>query len=491
MLRERSFAHRGGIAACRVGDQSLTWEELHSRASALAAKLAEGSGPVLIYGEKSPAYVIAMVGCLWAGRPFVPAGPHYPAQRVSSMVAQANIRTAICLQPLPAALQDAVHCVSIPLQGGENFALPAAALDDIAYILFTSGSTGAPKGVMVTYANLENFIAWFTTRPAIAGLYPHAVLNQAQFTFDLSVADFYYTLYTGCTLELSMEGCPISDCGSRAQLAVMTPSFADCCLLDERFAAKTLPCLQTIFFCGEPLRGSTVRRLWRRFPGLRIINAYGPTEATCAVTAVEITPELAKEERLPIGYRHGEAVTVTLEQQDSITLQAGSTADDDSVSGEQFHGRSGRITLQGQSVAAGYLGGEGFHGRFVTGDIGYFENEYLWYVARCDDQIKYKGYRIEPGEIEVALTALSGIHQAVVLPRKDRLGRVISLQAVAAATGDPQEEQVRQALACALPEYMVPRRILFCRALPMTVNGKIDRRKAAALLSESTVPTEE
>ena len=166
-------------------------------------------------------------------------------------------------------------------------------------------------------------------------------------------------------------------------------------------------------------------------------------------------------------------------------------ADDDSVSGEQNHSCSGCITLQGLSVAAGYLGGEEFHGRFVTGDIGYFENGYLWYVARCDDQIKYKGYRIEPGEIEAALTALPGIHQAVVLPCKDRLGRVISLQAVAAATGEPQEEQVRQALASMLPEYMVPRRILFCRALPMTVNGKIDRRKAAALLDQSTVPTDE
>ena len=178
-----------------------------------------------------------------------------------------------------------------------------------------------------------------------------------------------------------------------------------------------------------------------------------------------------------------------MEQPDGIVQQEGRTADD--TVGEQFHDHSGHITLQGLSVAAGYLGGEEFHGRFVTGDIGYFESGYLWYASRCDDQIKYKGYRIEPGEIEAALTALPGIHQAVVLPRKDRLGRVISLQAVAAATGEPQEEQVRQALASMLPEYMVPRRILFCRALPMTVNGKIDRRKAAALLDQSTVPTDE
>lgn len=455
MLRERSFAHRYGIA-CRMGDQSLGWEELHRRAAALAGLLAAGHGPVLLYGKKSPEYVIAIAGCLWAGRPYIPAGPHIPAARVAAMARLAGAVTAVFLTPPPDELRD-MACVPLPRQGEGVYALPAVEPKDIAYILFTSGSTGTPKGVMVSYANLENFIKWFSGRPAIAGIYCRAVLNQAQFSFDLSVADLYYTLYTGCTLELPPDGVPLCCCGSRAELAVMTPSCADQCLMDEGFAAKQLPCLQTIFFCGETLRGSTVRRLWRRFPGLRVINAYGPTEATCAVTSAEITPELAEAENLPIGLHSQEAVAVYLDRNDCICLQ-------------------------GPSVAAGYLDGERFDGKFMTGDLGEFRAGCLWYRGRCDEQIKYKGYRIEPGEIEAILVSQKGIRQAVVLPRRDHLGRVISLQVLVTATGPLQEGALREQLRFILPDYMVPRRIVQCEKLPLTANGKIDRRKAGELL---------
>lgn len=370
MLRERSFSHRGGIC-CRMGEQALGWEELHGRAAALAAVLAGGSGPVLLYGPKSPDYVIAMVGCLWAGRPYIPAGPHLPALRVAAMVRQSGAKTAVCITPLPQDAAAGLTCIRLPQQGGEDYTLPPVSGDDVAYILFTSGSTGTPKGVMVTYANLDHFIEWFTGRPAIAGLYPHAVLNQAQFSFDLSVADLTYALFTGCTLELPVEDTPIHAMGSRAELAVMTPSFADCCLLEEQFTAKNLPCLQTVFFCGER-----------------------------------------------------------------------------------------------------------FSGRFPTGDLGRLENGLLWYIGRCDDQIKYKGYRIEPGEIEAAMTALPGVRQAVVLPRKDRFGRVISLRALAAVEDNVREDDLRRSLRQTLPDYMIPRQIAFCAALPITTNGKTDRRQA-------------
>lgn len=464
MLRKRSFAHHGGIC-CRMGERVLSWQELHSRASALAAELSSSREPVLIYGEKSPEYVIAIAGCLWAGRPYIPTGAHIPLLRIKKMREEAGVKTAVTLSPLPCEMQDGMTCLTVPQQGISDYCLPETAGEDIAYILFTSGSTGRPKGVMVTYLNLENFIEWFASRPAIAALYPHAVLNQAQFSFDLSVADLYYTLYTGCTLELPPEGIPLSACGSRAELAVMTPSYADCCLLDECFAARALPCLQTIFFCGEPLRGSTVRRLWQRFPGLRIINAYGPTEATCAISSAEITPDLAAQEVLPIGRESGEAVDITLSAEN-------------------------RICLQGTSVAAGYLNGVCFEGRFLTGDLGHFEKEYLWYDGRCDDQIKYKGYRIEPVEIEAALTAQPNVQQAVVLPRYDRLGRVVALRALVTTDGTTDEETLREALRHTLPDYMIPRQIVFLEALPMTVNGKIDRRKAA-LLGERPTQTGE
>ena len=197
----------------------------------------------------------------------------------------------------------------------------------------------------------------------------------------------------------------------------------------------------------------TVRTLEKRFEGLRILNAYGPTEATCAVTSAEITPALAQQEALPIGHDGGEAVEVLLDQH-------------------------GRITLQGKSVAVGYLGGERFSDQFPTGDLGRLENGLLWYIGRCDDQIKYKGYRIEPGEIEAAMTALPGVRQAVVLPRKDRFGRVISLRALAAAEDNVREDDLRRSLRQTLPDYMIPRQIAFCAALPITANGKTDRRQA-------------
>ena len=455
MIRERSFSHTGGVC-CQMGQHRLSWQELHERAAALAAMLERYNGAVLIYGEKSPEYVAAIAGCLWAGLPYVPVGPHIPAFRIASMIKQAQIKAAVCLSPLPGELCGCFDCLEMPQAGNTHFALRAISPEDTAYILFTSGSTGMPKGVAVSYQNIENFIEWFSTRPAIAGLYPRAVLNQAQFSFDLSVADLYYALYTGCTLELQQENTRLSTAGSRAELAVMTPSYADFCLMDTEFKAAMLPCLQTVFFCGEPLRCSTVRRLWSRFPGLRIINAYGPTEATCAVCSAEITPDLTEATALPIGMEAGEAVQITI-------------------------GSDNRIYLQGKSVAVGYLNGEVFEGCFAAGDIGHYADGYLWFDGRCDDQIKYKGYRIEPYEIEAALAAQPGIRQAVVLPRKDPTGRVISLYALVTAEGAVQEQALREALRSTLPDYMIPKQIRQCEELPMTQNGKIDRRKAGLI----------
>ena len=172
--------------------------------------------------------------------------------------------------------------------------------------------------------------------------------NQALYSFDLSVADVYYSLAVGAELapltQQEQRDFPIlfarlADSG--AELAVLTPSFAELCLCDRRFCTALLPRLRVIFFCGEPLKPRTAARLFERFPGVRVLNAYGPTEATCAVCCAEITPGMTGWPRLPVG-RTDEAAVRLLVMEGNRTLPEGA---------------EGELVLCGASVAAGYCGG--------------------------------------------------------------------------------------------------------------------------------------
>lgn len=480
MLREALFSHREGNC-CRMAGKSISWSEVHGCAAGLAAFLREQPGDsVLLFGYKGFDYVISIVACLFAGKTYIAATPALPEERILSMAEQSKTEHIVNMVPGHRWGNAALTVKTVEFaQAAKAYqpmeSLPQVSPEAIAYLLFTSGSTGTPKGVRVTYANLESFLRWFTTLPALAELSPAVVLNQAQFSFDLSVADLYYTFWKGSSLALLPEyeilqgndPFPALE-ESHAELGVFTPSFADICLMDDRFHAGNLPDLKTIFFCGETLRVGTVQRLWKRFPGLRVLNAYGPTEATCAVSAVEITPELACGESLPIGHAQGEAVTIR------IVDEAGTKA---------APGESGIIVLSGKSVAAGYLdGGTGFgtldgERSFLTGDRGCFSQGYLWYEGRIDDQLKYKGYRIEPGEIESALCTLPMVRQAAVLPILLADGRVMALSAHIAVDDECTEERIKVELRRKLPDYMIPRTILFYDQLPLTPNGKIDRKR--------------
>lgn len=330
-----------------------------------------------------------------------------------------------------------------------------------AYRIYTSGTTGEPKGIEVTRGNLSSFLGWFGSIPAIAETKPRSVLNQAMFSFDLSVADLWYSLRENIRLTV-MERRLFMDLPamfrrmseSGAELAVLTPAFAELCLCDSGFSRELLPELRVIFFCGETLRPATAAKLFGRFPRVRILNAYGPTECCCAVTAAEITPDMTRGAALPTG---------------DLSHTAGG-----------IHIKDGEIVITGASVAryarcakcsGSSAGGFGeYRGErcFFTGDRGSVSGGMLWFGGRLDRQVKLMGYRIEPEDIENNILKIPGVNQAAVSVRNGRLSALV------AAVGTTPEE-IRRRLAELVPAYMLPGRITITDVLPVSGNFKLRR----------------
>ena len=367
--------------------------------------------------------------------------------------------------------------------------------DDIYYILFTSGSTGKPKGVQVTYRCLNNFLKWTSSIITRYDSSHLIFLNQAPFSFDLSVMDLYTSLYMGGTLYILNKSIQMSFpllvdalAGSDTSVWVSTPSFAEMCLSDKKFSQGLMPNLRVFLFCGEVLTNSTALKLIDRFPEAKIINTYGPTESTVAVTEQIVTKELAeKEEPLPIG-RAKKNTTIEI-------------WDDNDNKAE--NGVSGEIIIIGDTVAAGYYNNpEETKKAFIqvnrnntvmsaykTGDNGYIDDAgVLYYIGRKDNQIKLNGYRIEIGDIEENILKLNTVSKVVVIP-KYRNGRVKYLAAFLTLSEDYNKEKEREKIQYLknklremLPEYMIPKKWNILNAMPVNVNGKIDRKKLEEMI---------
>ena len=427
-------------AAYRTGDDVRSYGALWADAQRTAGLLRrQGTGPVLIRGTAHPDTLTAMLACLLAGRAYVPIDPQLPGARAAAIRAQTRstctLRSADCAgDGLRLAELDAFRDAPVQAQPG-----------DTAYIIFTSGSTGTPKGVPISVRNLAHFIRWLRTIPAMHSDTPTAVFNPARYSFDLSVAGMYLALSGGHTLvapsaaqAARLTGAREAMAAAGASVAVVTPTYFKRCLLDEACTASAIPTLRCIYFCGERLDPSLVRAIWARFPAVRIVNAYGPTEATSADAAVQIT------------------------------------ADD------------GELVLRGASVFGGYLDGraggyfrDGGENAYRTGDLGAVRGGRIYCFGRCDQQVKYKGYRIELGDIEENINRSPGVRECAVIPRRYADGAVKLLKAFVAADG-MDADQIRAALAAALPEYMIPKVICCVDALPVNANGKIDRKELAS-----------
>ena len=441
------------LVAHRSGDRLLTYGELLARSDTLAAwldaELGDSRAPVAVHGHKEPEMLVAFLGVVKSGRPYVPIDLSIPAQRVERIVQTAG--AALTLTP--------ARIASLPAIPSPHRAIVQSP-DRPFYILFTSGSTGEPKGVVITRANLEHFVAWMLAEQRFAAP-GETFLNQAPFSFDLSVMDLYASLATGGTL-FSITKDHVANLKALAQ--------------------PMLPHLRRFLFCGETLAPETASQLLDRFPEAEVWNTYGPTEATVATTSVRITREvLAKWSPLPVGAAmSGTRVVILGENGERVS-----------------DGERGEIVIAGPNVSPGYLGRDDLTAKaffdldgvraYRTGDWGRERAGQIFFEGRRDSQVKVNGYRIELGDLEANLRALPEIADAVVLPvekhgRIDALAAVVVLAVEKTGSDFAFTAQLKTRLGERLPAYMIPRKFLYVDAFPMTANGKADRRKLGEML---------
>ena len=459
------------------GDRTLTFGELRVRSDALASHLADRFGnarrPIAVLGHREPEMLVAFLGAVKSGRAYVPLDNGLPQRRIDTILDTA--RVAVVLSPPDIADLSA-----------SDAAAPVGCLarDDPFYIIFTSGSTGEPKGVIITLGCLEHFLGWMLTEQKFDQL-NERFLNQAPFSFDLSVMDLYCSLITGGTLFSVGRDLVASPKLLYRALAtsgittwVSTPSFLQMCMAERTFEQEMLPHVRRFLFCGETLPRETAIRLKKRFPAAQIWNTYGPTETTVATTSIHIDQEvLEKYSILPVGKPMPGTALFLMDENDRPVLD----------------GR-GEIVVVGPNVSPGYLDRPDLTANaffthrgeraYRTGDWGRWRDGLLFFEGRADGQIKLNGFRVELGDVEENLRALPSVRDAMVLPaiKGGATQSLVAFVVVSARDGSSDFESanlLRRQLADRLPAYMLPRRIVFLDAFPITANGKTDRTRLA------------
>lgn len=452
------------------GENSITYKKLWDDSYGFSKILnRQGTKPVIVYGHKSIEMIVSFIACLIAKRAYIPVEKGTPENRIHKILQLSQAELIIANEPLKL---DDNECLSIQ-EIAARYKEDCDAVkneNSIAYIIFTSGSTGEPKGVPIFYESLDNFTDWINN---VFDNYrnSHAVvLNQASFSFDLSVADMYFALSGGHTLVASNQGFTenygeIFDIINiyDINIMVMTPTSVKLLLAEPKFCEENYPSLECIYFCGESLEVTSVKKIRKRFKNMEIVNAYGPTEATSAVCAIKISDEMLSEEYLPVGEIKSAAVKIEI-------------SDDE-------------IILKGKSVFGGYLGriqGGYFQENNVncyrTGDLGFIENGLLYCKGRADSQIKYKGYRIELGEIENNLLKINGVREAVCIAKYNGDKSIVKLIKAFVTLDKPiSTEDIKNQLRKNIPFYMIPKIITVMNSIPINKNNKYDRKRLSEL----------
>ncbi|MFJ3928563.1 amino acid adenylation domain-containing protein [Streptomyces sp. NPDC090022] len=492
-------AARTPDATAIVADgERVSFAELDARANRLAHHLAgQGIGAESVVGLALPRgieMITAMLAVWKAGAGYLPLDPEQPADRTAFMLTDSGVvlvlTTEEILDDLPAgrirtvALDDTVTAMQLavaPSTAPEGVADPAG----LAYVIYTSGSTGRPKGVAVTHGALTNYVATVPPRVGFTGPGSRYALLQAQVT-DLGNTVLLASLVTGGELHILAEGAvtdPAAVCGYLAEHAIdhlkVVPSHL-AALSAVAGPAEVLPG-KALVLGGEAAAPGWVRELVAEAGECAVFNHYGPTETTIGVATTRLTADLLADGEVPIGGPVGNTRLYVL---------------DDRLEPAPV-GVAGGLYVAGAQLARGYVRRAGQTAeRFVadpfepgarmyrTGDLAKWTADgRLVFLGRADEQVKIRGFRIEPGEVQTTLAAHPQVAQAAVVARQDGLGETSLVAYAVPGPGSDAETfagTLRQFATDRLPEHMVPSAVVVLDALPLTANGKLDRKALPA-----------
>jgi amino acid adenylation domain-containing protein len=476
---------------------SLSYGELARRATAAAAWLSEqGTGRNELVGlimRRGPDHVVGILATVLAGAAYLPVDAALPAERIRYMLSDGQVRqvlTNVGWQDPESALAT-LDLRDLDQRAQDFTPDPQASPDDLAYVLYTSGTTGEPKGVMISHRSVVNVVTDCNARFGVGPA--DRFIGVSAFNFDLSVYDVFGALSAGAAIVLPdadraadpahwLELCErfgVSIWNSVPAIAgLMAEQVAADRVADPAGADPAPAALRLVMMSGDRIPPHLPTALWRVKPDLQLMSLGGPTETTIWNISHPIDPARGDNDVIPYGRPNANNRAYLLDADDQDTP--------DWVTGE--------ICAAGTGLARGYWADEARTAErfwfdeprgerlYRTGDLGrYLPDGTIEIAGRSDFQIKINGYRIEAGEVETRLAGIGAVKQAAVVRQAGARGDRLVAHLVPAGDARPSEDEIRQALREHLPDYMTPSSVVWHDSLPLTRNGKVDRGKLIAL----------